>query len=167
MYIALFCRFRPFQMIHKPNPCRPMSTVCSSAISEQPTPSHRIQSTDQPCIVATKRLVTAVPGAVSLAQGIVHWQPPKQALDRAAAAVMDPLSSAYGPDEGTPALREALRSKLAQYNGLEGYDVHVTAGANQGFTNIVLALLDPADKVLLWKPYYFNHQMAIQVCPLI
>jgi aspartate/methionine/tyrosine aminotransferase len=39
------------------------------------------------------------------------------------------------------------------------YDVHVTAGANQGFTNIVLALVDAADPVVLFAPYYFNHLM--------
>ena len=130
----------------------------------QAEPSRRVKSTDEPCIVVTKRLVASVPGTASLAQGIVHWQPPPQALARAAAAVTDPASGAYGPDEGTPALREALRAKLAKYNGLENYDVHVTAGANQAFTNIVLAFLDPTDKVLLWVPYYFNHQMAIQMC---
>jgi aspartate/methionine/tyrosine aminotransferase len=31
------------------------------------------------------------------------------------------------------------------------YDVMVTAGANQAFTNIVLALLDAASRVVLFK----------------
>ena len=39
----------------------------------------------------------------------------------------------------------------------------VTAGANQAFVNIVLALLDPADEVVLFLPYYFNHLMALQM----
>lgn len=39
----------------------------------------------------------------------------------------------------------------------------VTAGANQGFTNAVLALLDAEDSVVLFAPYYFNHLMAVQV----
>lgn len=37
------------------------------------------------------------------------------------------------------------------------YKVMVTAGANQAFTNIVLALLDETDEVVLFTPYYFNH----------
>ena len=39
----------------------------------------------------------------------------------------------------------------------------VTAGANQAFTNVVLTLLDAKDKVVLFKPYYFNHLMAVQM----
>jgi katanin p60 ATPase-containing subunit A1 len=104
---------------------------------------------------------------MSLAQGIVHWAPPPQALDRVAKALADPATTAihsYGPDEGNPALREALRQKLVHKNNLPNYDVCVTAGANQAFTNIVLAFLDPDDAIVLWLPYYFNHQMSIQMC---
>lgn len=43
------------------------------------------------------------------------------------------------------------------------HKVMVTAGANQAFVNLVLALLDPQDSVVLFAPYYFNHMMAIQV----
>ena len=39
----------------------------------------------------------------------------------------------------------------------------VTSGANQAFTNIVLTLVDAEDKVVLFKPYYFNHLMALQM----
>lgn len=31
------------------------------------------------------------------------------------------------------------------------YDVMVTTGANQAFSNVVLALLDPTDRVALYK----------------
>jgi aromatic aminotransferase len=39
----------------------------------------------------------------------------------------------------------------------------VTAGANQAFVNVVLTLVDAEDSVVLFKPYYFNHLMAIQM----
>lgn len=52
--------------------------------------------------------------------GIVHWQPPPGALAAAAAMANDPAVSAYGPDEGLPALREALRKKVQEENGLQG-----------------------------------------------
>jgi aromatic aminotransferase len=146
-----------------------MTTRCNGASHESAafSTSRRIQSTDEPTIVASKRLVTSVPGTMSLAQGIVHWQPPQQALDRVAQALADPTTTAihsYGPDEGNPALRESLRHKLVNKNNLPNYDVCVTAGANQAFTNIVLAFLDPEDAIVLWLPYYFNHQMSIQMC---
>ena len=43
------------------------------------------------------------------------------------------------------------------------YNIMVTAGANQAFVNVVLALCDQSDRVVLFKPYYFNHLMALQV----
>ena len=42
-------------------------------------------------------------------------------------------------------------------------EVMVTAGANQAFTNVVLTLLDTQDGIVLFKPYYFNHLMAVQM----
>jgi len=166
MQISLSHRPFPCCLISSKRTCK-MTIGCNGAIHESFSTSRRIQSTDEPTIVASKRLVTSVPGTTSLAQGIVHWAPPQQALDRVAKALADPTGSAihsYGPDEGNPALREALRHKLVHKNNLPGYDVCVTAGANQAFTNIVLAFLDPSDSIVLWLPYYFNHQMSIQMC---
>jgi aspartate/methionine/tyrosine aminotransferase len=39
--------------------------------------------------------------------------------------------------------------------------VVVTAGANLGFVNALLAVTDLGDEVILQTPYYFNHEMAI------
>jgi len=64
---------------------------------------------------------------LALLQGIVHWQPPAAALQAAADLVKDPAVSAYGPDEGLPALREALRRKIQEENGLQG----VSAGERE------------------------------------
>ena len=58
---------------------------------------------------------------------------------------------------------EALQAKLAAENALPGHEVMVTAGANQAFVNIVLTLLDAGDRAVLFRPYYFNHLMALQV----
>ena len=39
----------------------------------------------------------------------------------------------------------------------------VTAGANQAFVNVMLTLTDESDSVVLFKPLYFNHRMALQM----
>ena len=39
----------------------------------------------------------------------------------------------------------------------------MTAGANQGYTNLVLSLLDAGDAAVLFRPYYFIHLMALQM----
>ncbi|GAB4819316.1 hypothetical protein N2152v2_006362 [Parachlorella kessleri] len=140
-----------------------MAATNGTAVGGSPEVSVRVAQTDPPCIVKTKALVAGTPGALSLAQGVVHWKPPKEALDRATQALAEGGIHGYGADEGLPALRDALRQKIAAENGLEGYDVMVTAGANQGFVNAVLALVDASDSVVLFSPFYFNHLMALQM----
>ena len=46
-------------------------------------------------------------------QGVVHWQPPKEALDKVKELVWEPSISRYGADEGLPELREALVQKVS------------------------------------------------------
>jgi aspartate/methionine/tyrosine aminotransferase len=63
-----------------------------------------------------------------------------------------------------PALVGAIESKLSAENGIRvrpASRVVVTAGANMGFVNAVLAVADPGDEVILQTPFYFNHEMAI------
>jgi aspartate/methionine/tyrosine aminotransferase len=131
-----------------------------------PRVSERISLTDDPVVARSRRLVAmGPPGTVSLAQGIVYWMPPQEAMDEVLAAVGSATSGihSYGPDEGNPVLRDALRQKLAAENGLSEYDVFVTHGAQQAFANVVVALLDEHDQSVLFAPYYFNHKMAIQM----
>lgn len=45
-------------------------------------------------------------------QGVVHWQPPKEALEKVQQLVWEPSVSCYGADEGLPELREALIKKV-------------------------------------------------------
>lgn len=45
-------------------------------------------------------------------QGVVYWQPPKEALDKVKDLVMEPTISRYGADEGIIELREALVKKV-------------------------------------------------------
>lgn len=126
--------------------------------------SHRIQQTDTPCIVKMQQMMLGKTGVLSLAQGIVHWSPPGEALSAAQAAIFEPSSSRYGADDGLPELRKALKEKVREENGLLSSEIMVTAGANQGYTNLVLSLLDASsDVAVLFRPYYFNHVMALQM----
>lgn len=104
-----------------------------------------------------KELMGRASDGLSLAQGIVHWSPPEEALARTSA------SHGYSPTDGMTSLRDALKSKISRENGLVRSEIMVTAGANQAFTNLFIALLDAGDKGLLFRPYYFNHLMALQM----
>ncbi|KAF5453184.1 hypothetical protein F2P56_028104 [Juglans regia] len=125
--------------------------------------ARRALETDVPVMVQIQELIRGAKNAVSLAQGVVFWQPPKRALDKVKELVWEPSISRYGADEGIPELREALIKKLHNENKLYRSSVMVTAGANQAFVNLVLTLCDAGDSVVMFAPYYFNAYMSFQM----
>ena len=147
-----------FLLTHSEKQIPPLSTS---------QPSDRALATDDPIIVATKALIArsgrAPSDVASLAQGVVHWQPPAAALEAAARGAAAASSSSYGPARGLPELVDALGRRLTDFSGLpeNAYEPMVTAGANQAFANIVLACLDASDAAVLFAPYYFNHLMML------
>jgi len=61
---------------------------------------------------------------------------------------------------------DAIEKKLKIENGVSVGDasrIVVTAGANMGFVNAILAITDPGDEIILNLPYYFNHEMAVAI----
>ncbi len=51
----------------------------------------------------------------------------------------------------------------AEWSGTQREQVIVTAGANLAFSEVLPALVDPGDEVLLLSPYYLNHGMAAEL----
>ena len=125
--------------------------------------SKRMLGVQSPVIPVVGTLVRDNPGTISLGQGIVHYPPPTEAVEAAAACTADPANHIYRAVDGIPALRNALRAKLADDNGLvigDEHGLHVCAGGNMAFMNGLLAIADPGNEIILPTPYYFNHEMA-------
>lgn len=124
----------------------------------------RMQAVQTPVIPAVAALIRRHPGTISLGQGVVHYGPPPEALAQIESFLACPENHKYQAVHGIPQLIEALASKLQAENrigvGSENAIV-VTAGANMGFVNAVLAVTDLGDEVILQTPYYFNHEMAV------
>ncbi len=120
-----------------------------------------------PMIPVVGEMVKRHPGTISLGQGVVKWGPPAgvaQAVGQGAAA--DPRVDRYSLAFGIDTLLDALRAKLESENATQvGPDrrIVVTAGSNMGFLNAVLAVADLGDEVIILSPYYFNHEMAIEM----
>ena len=96
---------------------------------------------------------------------MVGYGPPPGVADRVARFCETPAHHLYQPDEGIPELRAAIGEKLARENGIDpaGREIMVTAGANMGMLNALIAITDPGDEVILPRPYFFNHEMAIRM----
>jgi len=126
-------------------------------------PAVRMNAVQAPVIPIVGDLVRRHPGTISLGQGMVSYDPPSEAVARAAEAARHHEPHQYGAVEGDAPLIEALAAKLRAENGIDGQGsrVVVTAGGNMAFMNAVLAIADPGDEIVLPVPYYFNHEMAI------
>ena len=133
------------------------------------SPSRRMASVQQPIIPVIGDLIMANPGTISLGQGIVHYPPPANIEGGIRMFWDDPTAHQYGPVEGLEPLRSALSEKLVSENriSLEGREVVVTAGSNMGFLNLLLAITDPGDEVILPKPFYFNQEMAVRIADCV
>jgi len=118
-----------------------------------------------PIIPVVGELIRSNPGTISLGQGVAYYGPPPQAIESIQNFLADPENHKYKLVQGIPELLEAIELKLDRENGIsiDGSRIVVTAGANMGFVNAVLAITDPGDEIILQLPYYFNHEMAVAI----
>lgn len=126
--------------------------------------SLRMEAVQTPIIPVVGELIRANPGTISLGQGVAWYGPPPEAAGHIQKFFADPQNHKYKLVQGIPELLAAIEKKLADENGIRlGGDqrIVVTAGANMGFVNAILAITDPGDEIILNLPYYFNHEMAI------
>lgn len=106
------------------------------------------------------------PGTLSLGQGMVSYPPPASAMQAIQHFGAQPTDHHYGSAFGMPTLLSAIETKLLNENNIDcqrGYRIMVTAGANMAFLNVLLAIVDPGDEVILPLPYYFNQEMAVRM----
>lgn len=125
----------------------------------------RMQSVQSPIIPVIGELIRANPGTISLGQGVAYYGPPPEAIEHIERFLAEPVNHKYKLVQGIPELLELIEQKLEAENGIstEGRRIVVTAGANMGFVNAVLAITDPGDEIILNLPYYFNHEMAVTI----
>lgn len=72
----------------------------------------------------------------------------------------------YTPASGIPALKEAIAEKLKRDNGLEysPQNIVVSCGAKHSLYNIMLALLNPGDEVIIPVPYWVTYPEQVKLC---
>ena len=126
----------------------------------------RMDAVQSPVIPIIGAMIRETPGTISLGQGVVHYGPPPEAVDAARQALDSPLVHGYGDVSGYAPLVSAITAKLKAENRIDaaaGSRVMVTAGANMAFMHAVLSITVPGDEVILPAPFYFNHEMAIEM----
>lgn len=102
---------------------------------------------------------------LDVAQAVPGYPPPEPLRAHLAEAVARPEMHRYTDITGTPELRAALAQHMAGFYGgaLSSEQVAITAGCNQAFCLATMALAGPGDEIMLPLPYYFNHQMWLEM----
>ncbi|MEM7655103.1 MAG: pyridoxal phosphate-dependent aminotransferase [Bacteroidota bacterium] len=78
----------------------------------------------------------------------------------AAKQALDDGFTHYPPVSGYPALRDAIVTKLKRDNGLSytSKQIVVSTGAKQSLFNVVMALVNPGEKVVIPAPFWVSYQ---------
>ncbi len=73
--------------------------------------------------------------------------------------------SRYSPVPGYPALREAIVKKLKDENGLDytAAQISVSNGAKQSVCNVVMALVNSGDEVIIPAPYWVSYPDMVKL----
>jgi methionine aminotransferase len=104
-------------------------------------------------------------GAVNLGQGFPDFDC-DPALVQAVTRSMTEGLNQYPPMTGVPALREAVSGKLQALYGRHydaGDEITITAGATQAIITVVLAIVRPADEVIVLEPCYDSYVPSVQL----
>ncbi len=102
---------------------------------------------------------------IDVAQAVPGYPPPKALTDHLAGVIGEAASARYTDILGLPQLRQALAGDMGAFYGaaIGAEDVSIVAGCNQAYCLAMLALARAGDEVILPLPYYFNHQMWLDM----
>jgi aminotransferase len=101
---------------------------------------------------------------INLAQGVCDTDPPNPVVD----AAMDAIRTGqniYTRLDGIAPLREAIATKLANFNNLHvdpNTQILVTSGATGAMYCALQALLNPGDDCLILEPFYGYHILTLR-----
>ena len=111
-----------------------------------------------------KELRTRGIDVISFGAGEPDFDTPERIKD-AALRAMQKGQTKYTEVPGIPELRQAICTKLKRDNGLdyEPADVLVSCGAKHTLFNLVVALINPGDEVIVPSPYWVSYPEQVRL----
>ena len=102
---------------------------------------------------------------LNMAQAVPSYPPAEPLRAQMAELVEQGEPAFYTGVPGLPALREATAAHFStEYGGdIDTEKIAVTAGCNQAFCLAIAGITEPGDEVILPLPWYFNHQMWLEM----
>ncbi|MDD5922431.1 MAG: pyridoxal phosphate-dependent aminotransferase, partial [Eubacteriales bacterium] len=98
-------------------------------------------------------------GAVNLSQGFPDFDPPKAITDRLK-EVADEGPHQYAITWGSDHFRKALCAKQKRFMGIDwdpDKNVVATNGSTEAMMAVMLSVVNPGDKVIVFSPFYENY----------
>jgi aspartate aminotransferase len=102
---------------------------------------------------------------ISLSLGEPDFKTPQHICDAAKKAIDDGKYFSYPPVAGYQDLREALAAKYHKENNVpyKAENIVVSNGAKQSIANVMLALLNPGDEVIVFAPYWVSYDALVRL----
>jgi len=124
--------------------------------------SQRVQNIKPSPTLAVTAAAKALKAAGKDIIGLGAGEPDFDTPDHIKAAAIEAINAGftkYTAVDGTPELKQAVISKFKRDNGLEYSpdQVLVSCGGKQSFFNLVEALLNPGDEVIIPAPYWVSY----------
>jgi aspartate aminotransferase len=102
---------------------------------------------------------------INLSLGEPDFKTPKHICEAAKKAIDDGKFFAYPPVGGYQDLREALAAKYTKENKVpyKAENIVVSNGAKQSIANVMIALLNPGDEVIIFSPYWVSYDALVRL----
>ncbi len=102
---------------------------------------------------------------IGLSLGEPDFKTPKHIQQGAKEAIDTEKYFSYPPVPGYQDLREAIAQKLQRENNIPCSAEHIVVsnGAKQSIANVMFALLNPGDEVIVYSPYWVSYTALIEL----
>ena len=112
---------------------------------------------------AARELAAKGVKVINLSVGEPDFKTPAYICDAAKKAI-DAGHHQYTPVPGIPALKNAIVTKLKRDNNIDATanQIVVSTGAKQSIANVILALVNPGDEVVILGPYWVSYADVVK-----
>ncbi len=124
--------------------------------------AHRVDFINEPQTIAmaklARQLIAEGKDVISLSLGEPDFETPEH-IKEAAKNAIDAGYSYYTPVAGIPELRQAISDKFSRDNHLSYAtdEIIVSTGAKHAIMNVVMALVNPGEEVIIPTPYWVSY----------
>jgi len=133
------------------------------------TLSHRINAIEESATLAmaakAREFKNRGIDVISLSLGEPDFKTPLHICDAAKKAIDEGKYFAYPPVAGYQDLREAIAAKYQKENKVpyKAENIVVSNGAKQSIANVMLALLNPGDEVIVFAPFWVSYDALVRL----